>query len=305
MRFNTGNSTGEGIAILAVILVIIILMPKGTPNPASSSSQTGTSNSSGISITTPNSSYARDISLGTGNAAYVYQPYEEYITIRNGGRNPIDITNWQLKNGKDKRAYDRGGSLQYFSADIAIIPRAALFVSPYGYNTLQNVVLQSGEQAIITTGQIGNQSPYKIVSFKENICSGYLENMSDYKFTPPLTRDCPRPRDELGVNGLDIECRKFIERMSSCHTPKFDTRDQEGDICTNCIDGKPLSSSCVAFAKSHFNYNSCIANHVGDTDFSGRTWRIFLGKDWEMWAKDYETIELFDQLGRLVEHREY
>lgn len=292
---NRGDSTTEGIIILAILIVIMIIMPKGTSNSPTKSSQNSPSNSS----------YAEDISISTGNAAYVYQPYEEYITVYNRGRNPVDITNWQLKNGKDKRAYDLGGTLQHFSADIAFIPQATLFISPSGYNVLQNVVLQSGEQAVVTTGQMGSQSPYKIISFKENICSGFLEDMDEYTFTPPLTNNCPRPADEPGVNNLGTECRKFVERMPSCHTPKFDTRDRNGDICYNCVDDIPLSSSCVAFIKSHFNYNSCIAYHEKDSNFSGQTWRVFLGKGWEMWAKEYETIGLFDQLGRLVDERTY
>src|SRR3989344_8109811 len=287
------NSMMEGVVILAVLIVIVLVTPKGgsnpTVNPSNPSENTGSGEEE--NVVKPNLSQARNISLGAGNAAYVYQPYEEYITIDNRGRESIDITNWQLKNGKDKRAYDFGGSLKYFPADTATIGQAAIFVSPSGLNKFQNVVLKPSETAIITTGSIGSQLPYKIVSFKENICSGFLGDLPEYRFTPTLTRDCPRPENESGVSGLDIECRRVIERMSSCYTPKFDTRDSEGDICSNCVDGKPLSSSCVTFIKNHFNYGSCIANHANDSNFSGRTWRIFLGKGWEMWAKDYETIE--------------
>lgn len=93
--------------------------------------------------------------------------------------------------------------------------------------------------------------------------------------------------------------------MASCHTPEFDTRDREGDICHNCVDKKPLSGSCVAFIKSHFNYGSCITYHQNDANFSGKTWRVFLGKGWEMWAKNYETIKLFDSNGQLVNKRGY
>ena len=296
----------EGVLILAVLIVIMIVTLMGdsdsTTNPSNPSVNNG---SGGENIVTSDSSHALNISLGTGNASYAYQPYEEYITIDNREREPVDITNWQLKNAKDKRAYDLGGSLKYFPADTAKIGRAAPFVSPMGTNIFQNVILQDGETAIITTGLIGSQLPYKIVSFKENICSGFLEDLPEYTFTPPLARNCPRPTDEPGVSALDTECRKFIERMTPCRTPEFNTRDREEDICYNCVDGKLLSSSCVAFIKSHFNYGSCIANHASNPNFSGRTWRIFLGKGWEMWAEDYETIELFDQLGRLVDSRSY
>ena len=302
-----GNSTAEGIVILAVLIVITLMGAlKGTSNSTvNPSNPSGNTSPNRGNTAVSNSSSVRNISLGRGNASYTYQPYEEYITIDNRGREPVDITNWQLKNAKDKRAYDLGGSLKYFSADTAKIGQAAPFVSPMGTNIFQNVILQDGETAIITTGSIGSQLPYKIVSFKENICSGFLEDLPEYTFTPPLARNCPGPRDEPGVSALDTECRKFIERMTPCRTPQFNTRDREGDICSNCVDGKLLSGSCVAFIKSHFNYGSCIANHVNKSNFSGRTWRIFLGRGWEMWAEDYETIELFDQFGRLVDSRNY
>lgn len=295
------NDMFLGVVILAVLIIIIFIMPKSAGNPDSSS----TSNSGAESDTALISPKVRDISLGTGNASYAYQPYEEYITLYNRESKPVDITNWKLKNGKDKRAYDLGGDLRRFPADTAVIGQATLFVSPAGANTFQHIILQDGEMAIVTTGAIGNQSPYKIVSFKENICSGYLEDLSEYEFNPPLTRDCPRPADEPGVNMLDAECRKFIESMSSCRTPEFNTRDTEGEICYNCVDRQSLSSSCVAFIKNHFNYTSCIANHKNDEDFPSRTWRVFLNHGWEMWAKDYETIELFDQFGRLVDEYSY
>ena len=302
-----GNGTLEGIVILAVLLVIILIMPKGAPDSTTAPNSSGNTSSSEGNVTSTNSSYARDISLGTGNAAYVQQPYEEYVTIDNRGREPIDIANWQLKNGKDKRAYDLGGDLRYFPADTAKIGQAVPFVSPSGLNQFQNVVLKPSETAIITTGKVGSQLPYNIVSFKENVCSGYLGELPEYTFTPPLTRNCPRPENEPGVSALDTECRRFIEGMPSCRTPEFNTRDSEGDICYNCVDSRLLSSACVAFIKNHFNYGSCIANHANDLDFSSQTqtWRIFLGRGWEMWAKEYETIELFDQFGRLVNSRAY
>ena len=297
----------EGVLILVVLIVIVLIMPKGTPNPDvnSPTSNIPNSNSSGGASPEPNSSYARYIYLGTGNATFSFQPYEEYVTINNSSSDPINITGWQLKNGKNKRAYDFGGDLRYFPADTATIPQATLFISPSSFNTFQDVILQNGEQAIVTTGLIGSQLPYKIVSFKENICSGFLEDLSEYAFTPPLEHNCPRPADEPGVRSLGTECQRFIERMPSCHTPAFNTRDREGDICSNCVDSTLLSSSCVAFIKEHFNYSSCIAYHQHDSNFSSRTWRIFLGRSWEMWADKYETIELFDQLGRLVDYRTY
>lgn len=301
-----GNGTLEGIVILAVILVIILITPKGVPGPTTPSANfSGNTNAGVKNIAAPNSSYARYVSLGIGNASYAYQPYEEYVTIDNVSGNTVNITNWQLKNGKDKRGYYLGGELRYFPADTATIGQATPFISPSGRNVFQDVMLKPGENAVITTGSVGSQSPYKIISFKENICSGFLEDMTEYAFTPSLARNCKRPADEPGVSALDTECRNFIEGLASCRTPEFNTRDVEGNVCQNCIDGKLLSGSCVAFIKGHFNYTSCIAYHQNDSDFSGRTWRVFLGRGWEMWAEKYETMSLFDQLGRLVDYRAY
>src|SRR3989344_8322840 len=209
-----GNSNMEAVMILIVLFVVIIIMPKGGFQSTTDNPQINISNINGENASLPSSPHARNVSIGAGNAAYAYQPYEEYITIYNRGREPVDITNWQLKNAKDKRAYDLGGSLKYFPADTAKIGQAAPFVSPMGTNIFQNVILQDGETAIITTGSIGSQVPYKIVSFKENICSGFLEDLPEYTFTPPLARNCPGPTDEPGVSALDTECRKFIERMT-------------------------------------------------------------------------------------------
>lgn len=309
-----GGSDMEGIVILAVILVIFILMPKGSSNPEQSTNSQNTpsqntnyqnTNTEWQNTLPAKSTYERSISLGTGNARYAYQTYEEYITIDNRGRESVNITGWYLKNGKDTRAQDFGGKLVYFPSDIAIIGQASIFVSPENQNTFGDIILGPREKAIVTTGSMGSQLPYKIVSFKENICSGYLENMPEYDFTPPLTRNCPRPSEEPGVSSLDTECRKFIERMPSCQTPEFNTRDRDGEICQTCVNGTALSSSCIAFIKDRFNYGSCVANYKNSPDFSGRTWRIFLGRGWEMWAREYETIELFDWLGRLVESRSY
>ena len=300
------NDTAIPFFILIALIVIALIGPKNVSKTAvNSSSSPKSAGSSAANVVMPSSLQASSIGLSAGNASYTYQPYDEYISVYNKGRDPINITGWQLKNSKNERAYDLGGTLQHFPSDSAVIGQATLFVSPQSFNILQDVVLKSGETAIITTGQVGSQLPYKIVSFKENTCSGYLEDLLEYKFTPPLTRNCPRPPNEPGITSLDTECRKFIEKMASCHTPKFDTRDRDGEICYNCVDNKPLSGSCVTFIKNHFNYNSCLAYHLGDANFSGHTWRVFLGQSWEMWAQKYETIKLFDKLGRLVSERSY
>ncbi len=314
-----GEGTFEGIVILAIILVIVLTLPKEdfrlgyvVPGNTVSSSESSGENSSGSrsgatiragQVTT--APQAEHVFIGSGNAGYSYQPYEEYITIDNQGEAPVDITGWQLRNGKDQRPYNTGGSLQRFSADIAAIPQAAPYLSPYNTNTLQNVVLKRGERAIVTTGLPGTQSPYKVTSFKENICSGYLENMPEYSFVPALNQNCPRPALESGLENLDIKCREFISYLPSCQAPKIGGKDLKGDKCPGCVNGRLVSSTCQAFIEERFSYQGCIAHHGSDPNFSGRTWRIFLNRGWEMWAEDYESIELFNNSGQLVDFENY
>ena len=158
---------------------------------------------------------------------------------------------------------------------------------------------------MVTTGSIGISSPYKITSFKENICTGYFESLPEYAFIPPLRQSCPRPENEPGIENLPIECRDFISTLSNCKTPVFDNVDRDGYPCSTCIKGKILSSYCAAFIKEHFSYRGCVAYHSSDKNFYLKTWRIFLGRGWEMWAKSYETIELYNRLGELVGFKNY
>jgi hypothetical protein len=323
IEWQKGNSNLAGILIIIFIIIVVITTPRDgesgwnwTPGSTITSGNYGFSDSpsgsgssaqgtiSGQTITS-NVSGADSIHIGSGNAAYSYQSYEEYITIDNNGRSPVNITGWQLKNGKDQRPYLVGSSLQRFSADIALIPQATSLLMPYGNSVLQDVVLERNERAIVTTGSVGSRSPYSITSFKENSCTGYIEDLPDYSFNPPLNRNCPRPFDEPGIENLDIECRKAIQNISPCETPVYGGKDQSGENCPDCLDGKILGSACNAFIKERFSYQGCLINHSRDEGFAGRTWRIFLGRGWEMWAKEYESIELFDRFGQLVTFQNY
>lgn len=317
-RLNRGSSNLTGILIIVFILIVILTTPQSGENgwgwapgtTITSSSYTPTFVSRGGTYTGGSATYNQssgsgEIAIGTGNAAYSYQPYEEYITLQNNSRGSINITGWQLKNGKDERPYNVGGSLQRFSADVALIPQAAKILSPSGASILQDVILERDEQAIVTTGNFGNRYPYQITSFKENMCTGYLEDLPDYAFNPSLSRNCPRPEREPGFQNLDVQCRRFVENLSPCETPTYGGKDSRGENCPDCIEGQLLHSSCAAFVKEHFSYKGCLAYHSGDQNFYGKTWRIFLGRGWEMWADEYESIELFDRFGRLINFQNY
>ncbi len=298
----------EGLIVAIGLLAILILfiLPKNLPGPTSSLPNFF-GGGADVKFEPPETtSLDKNVSINTGNASYSIQPFDEYIELVNHSDKPINITGWTLKNAKGERTYVVGSSEQHFASDVVTIPQGAYILSPTGANNLENIVLKQNESAIITTGSTGVATPYRITNFKENICTGYIQNLPSYSFTPSMQTNCVSPRNEPGVKNLDTRCQDYIGQMSSCRTPKFDTVDNRGDICYGCVDGdSTLSSSCVAFIKSHFSYSGCLAFHQNDSNFSGNRWRIYLGKPWELWAKSYETISLFDSTGKLVDFKSY
>jgi hypothetical protein len=318
LKLNKGAGNLDAYLILAFLIFVLIVTPRGkdgkgffglnSTSTASRSSESSnrTSYSSSNSNSSRGTESGPEIDIDEGNADRAYQPYQEYIVLENDGDTAVNITGWKLRNGKDKRAYSVYGSLQRFSADVALIPQGTLLLQPKGDSLQQDIILGPNEEAIVTTGITGVRSPYRIQSFKENICTGYIEKLDDYAFQPALQNSCPDPSQEPGLDALDIPCRKFVESLSSCKTPKFDRVDEDGYACDTCLDGEVLTHACAAYIKRHFSYDGCIAYHAGDPDFSsvGR-WRIFLGRGWEMWAEDYESIELFDRFDNLVSSESY
>ena len=306
---------GEGIVFLLGLMLVIfvfVLPRRGAQLPTNiqagkrtAEAAWGTPGSiSGSSSTSASGDY--NIQINSGNASNEIQNYLEYITLDNRGRNPVSISGFTLKNAKENRAYAVGGNEVHYASDMVTIPQGALYIAPKGASTLQDIVLKSGETAVVTSGSFGNQSPYKIVSFKENKCSGYLEESDDYAFTPSLDYSCSLPSQEPGFQNLDRTCKDFLNGFSTCHIPTYDGRSTSGEPCNGCVDKKAgLSTSCVAFIKSHMNYASCIANHSNDEDFNSNTWRVFLGSRGELWADKDETISLFDKAGSLVNSISY
>lgn len=312
MRLDKGESNWHAVAIIAVCLMALVFAPKSNENPPGKSAGTGLFSAPSFISSQSSSNESRSssggdsLSISSGNAIYAYQPYEEYVTVENWGRTSVDITGWQLRNGKDKRTYNLNGQLQRFSADIAVIPQATLTLQPSGASVMQDVVLAPGDRAILVTGSAPNTAGLKLVSFKENMCTGYLQNNDDYRFEPSLDTRCPDPEDEPGVTNLEASCRLFIESLPSCRTPEKTLTDNRGETCDTCVNHERISSACANFVLNHFSYRGCVLNHASDARFNDAdTWHIYLGRSWEMWAENYETIELYDAFNNLRAWQNY
>lgn len=253
----------------------------------------------------PNSSnWKGKIYLGLGNT-YEIQPYLEYVTISTGDlpEEGVNISGWSLTNNKGNRTYEYGGNTLSLTSDKVTISHAAKLFLTSNKNYLTPIILHSGDRAILVTGEQPNRNPFAVTSFQVNKCSGYLENMVGYDFTPSLSMSCPAPGKEVGVNSLSESCFNFIERMPYCHTPEFDKlKKVDGNWETGYVDGVGgLSSQCKTYLKAHYSYEGCISYHAADKDFYSKEWRIFLNNPWELWAQKREVITLYDSLGKIVD----
>ncbi len=242
--------------------------------------------------------------VNTGNARYTSDPMDEYVIIENRGLNSINITGWRLENGKSDRSYAVGSNYVQYASDTGVIPQGVKVLSPQGRNFLEAIVLKPNERAVIISGGPGNLTSFPVVSFKENSCTGYLAE--DYRFSSGIEKSCVRPHQTSGVSNLDSACKRYIDSMRSCHKPKFDGFKSNGERCDGCVDGfEGLTSMCVNFIKTNYNYGGCIANHQSDSDFEGKTWHVYLHRPWEMWATEDETLSLYDSQGNLVYQTSY
>jgi hypothetical protein len=309
----------EGLMIvLAIAIVAFVLLGKtGAPGTTGLPSFFGSQNngngnntsvsSSGTPLPTKTSPYENQIHLESGSAANATEPYQEYVTLVNNGNTSIDVTGWQLSNARGSRTYSVGESQQTFASEVVTIPQGTALISSTPA-TPQDIILKPGESVDVVTGSAGTSYPYKINSFKENECTGYLTQQSadDYSFSPSLQQSCIAPRNEPGANNLDLSCQNYIEDMQSCHTPKYNTVDSQGNTCNGCVDGNSsLSDACVAYIETHFSYESCVADHENDSNFYGSIWHVYLNRAFELWAASHEVITLYDTSGKVVDYISY
>lgn len=145
----------------------------------------------------------------------------------------ISISGWKLYIGEEGKNIPLGSPLPYFGE----------------INQLSAIQLLPGDKAIISflPSPIG-------VAFKENKCSGYLEEFLN--FTPTLPNDCPPPQAQSN----ELGCQAFIERLP---------------LCQNKLESTP-SAECKRFVSDNVGYNACITKHKNNGDFFSKTWRIYI-----------------------------
>ncbi|MBP9817080.1 MAG: hypothetical protein KBD05_03575 [Candidatus Pacebacteria bacterium] len=192
---------------------------------------------------------------------------QEYLSLSVSRRasDPITFSGWKLESA---------------STDTTVtIPQGVEVPHSGKVNTLSTIELSPGDTVIVTSGR----SPIG-VSFRENICTGYLSEFQE--FSPGLEQDCPSAQSEIRDAGGDDECIQFGYTVPRC----------------SVVSRAPssLSNSCENIL-GDLNYNSCAARHMDEPSFMGDTWRVFLGKSGELWRENHETIRLLDAEGKTVD----
>ena len=193
----------------------------------------------------------------------------EYITIRAIGTQPVDITGWRVVSGA--------------SGTSARIPSGASVPRSGRINDTGRIVLAPGEQAFVVTGD----SPLG-VSFKENMCTGYLANRQEY--VPALSQQCPAASTEFDrfFTGNALREDACYYRMQA--TPLCTTPDDDG-----------MTSRCSDLIDDYLTYNGCVAQHRNSTHFPGQTWRVYLERNKEMWKPARDAVKLLDTNGKTVD----
>lgn len=250
------------------------------------------------------------VKIRRGNARSEEIPRDEYIILSTSFRNKesIPITGWFLENGDSQKVRNISGNLVRLKSD-----RASILAGVHVLRGVENeitapIVLNPGDKAIVTTGSPYSYFPMPLNhSFRTNICTGYLNEMSRVDFTPKLKNNCPDPEDELSGVFIEDKCVDFIERLDNCHAPDTEPfRDRDNELVRRHLDGVTgLSNQCRDFVTKRFSYQGCFNSHVGDENFLNNEWRIYLNQNFQLWADDDEIITLYDHFGRLVDQYTY
>lgn len=221
------------------------------------------------------SAYADRVSLHAGDMS-AHDPAREYVEISVSSDTPIDITSWSLQSA--------------VSGQRLFIPQAASPLVLGTVNPAEPVYLAPGDTAIVISGP----SPVG-VSFRENICSGYLNELQE--FTPALANECPRATDILieTPDNLRIygpKCFDYAETIPQCHFP-------------GTLLPANLSAPCRTFAANTLSYNGCVQENRYASSFQKSSWHMYLNSRIELWDNTHDIIRLLDSEGHTVDTLTY
>lgn len=220
----------------------------------------------------PSPSYGKIIISRSYSSPRENDVSSEYVALEAVFSNtaPVSLAGWSLRSA--------------VTGAYAPISGAANLFWMGAVNTLDPVSLSPGHTAMIST----TVSPVG-TSFRENKCTGYLEQFQS--FAPSLSLHCPTPSDEVqlsteNLQQLGSDCLSALSYIPTCEFPK---------------DIPNVTPQCRAHLQTILSYNGCVGRHSSDSDFSENTWRLFAGSPRELWGNTHDAIQLLDAEGRVVD----
>lgn len=222
----------------------------------------------------PTSLFAKTVTIRSAFGAKESDPNKEFVEIEASpwNKSTLVVTGWSLKTPTGK---------------ITKIGNASNVPKQGAINYEASIALEPGDRLVIATGR----SPIG-VSFRENICSGYLEQFQD--FSPPILKSCPSATLDLSKRNLagEASCVSFAARIDTCKTP---------------LTGFPgdISNACLYYAQNDLTYNGCVALHQNERFFFTDIWRFYAGENKEIWSNKGGVVRLYDESGSLVDSLVY
>jgi hypothetical protein len=203
---------------------------------------------------------------------------EEYVEIKFSRSLPglVNISGWSLESARSGRRFSIG------AADTLPLDR---------FRETDPVVVSGGDKVFVHSGK----SPVR-VSFKSNICTGYLDYDED--FIPRLPRECPLLIDDIpdslsyGKKSLRDSCLRRIEKIRKCEVPDEDELEE-----IKFAGG----SKCEEVVEKYADYDECVRNNRSSTNFMRPEWHIYIGRATEFWRQEREIITLYDEGGKVVD----
>ncbi len=195
----------------------------------------------------------------------------EYLILTTSTKEPINITGWSIVS-------DVSGSKAIIgnASNIPLIePEQAIMVNGY-----QKVIINSGKSPID-------------ISFRTNICTGYLEYKTS--FYPKVPLQCPYPTDGNLPDQIEdsATCMNYLNSITRCKDPT--------DTTVN------IPSYCRDFVDKFVSHKGCVDLYKNSKNFYGKEWRVFLKSNLPLWRRDkygknnQESLRLLDAQGRLVD----
>ncbi len=194
-------------------------------------------------------------------------PQKEYIVLRNkSSKEKINITDFKIET-REYQTYTipKGHELPGFGAIMQ-----------------DDIILNPQEEARI---YVGTQE--RKINFKENICTGYFDQYSD--FGGVLTHDCPKI-DTIGMLNFSDGCRDTLRLMPKCKMP--DTKTY-------------LDHTCNDFINTHYSYIGCVKDFKERSNFYKNRWHVWMQKTTNFFRDRYETITIRDKEGKIVQTYSY